>query len=185
MCRMRVLIALTVPLFALGANRAGAEPITLSFAFVASGFGVGAPVDPVSGSFFITFDNSQNLAEQTRGITISNLSIDLDSSPGFAYGAVADVLILGSSLNGVQTLVPGTNDFLFGIRNASTQPRAAFGFSYSQASAVAVYRGAATLTAAPAPIPEPATFTLVGAGAALALLKRRRHRCGQLPATLT
>jgi hypothetical protein len=172
---MRVLIAFAVPLFVLGANTARAEPITLSFDFVASGFGIGAPVDPVRGSFFITFDNSQDLAEQTAGITISNLNIELDSPPAFAYGAAADVLLLGTSLHGAQTLVPGTNDFLFGINNASTQPHAPFGFAYSQASAVAVFQGAATLTAA-APIPEPATFTLIGAAAAFALLHRRPRR---------
>jgi hypothetical protein len=176
MRRMRVLIVFVVALFAVGANRASAEPITLSFDFVGSGFGVGAPVDPVSGSFFITFDNSRNLSEQTSGITVSNLNIALDAPPGFAYGAIDDVLLLGGTLNGVQILGTGTNDFLFSIRNASTQPHAPFGFVYSQASVFDVFRGAATLTAAPAPIPEPATFTLVGAAAAGALLNRRRRR---------
>ena len=130
----RRVVALVVLLFTLGTSRAEAEPITLSFGFVASGFGSGAPVDPVTGSFTITFDNSTNLQEQTTGLTYYNLNIVLDSPPSFAYGRVADVLVLGAAVNGAQTLGGGTNDLLWGINNVSTNPVAAPGFTYAQAS---------------------------------------------------
>jgi hypothetical protein len=178
MRRVRIVFVAAAVLVAAGANRAEADPITLAFDFVASGFGTGAPVDPVTGSFVISFENAANLIEQTRGITVSNLNIALDSPPAFAYGAVADVLVVSGLVNGAQTLVPGTNDFLFGINNASTSPSVAFGFIYSQAPGLAVYRGGMTLTPAAAPVPEPATLTLLAAGGSGALLRRRRRRIG-------
>lgn len=169
----RVLVMLAALFLALGPARADAEIITVSFGFVASGFDAGAPVDPVTGSVSVTFDNSTDLMEQTTGIAVSGLNITLDSVPAFAYGAVADVLILGGLTSGAQTLAGGTNDFLFGVLNASTNPIPAGGFIYSQTPGFDVYRGDVELTAAP--IPEPATLTLFGAGAALALLRRRRR----------
>ena len=132
----RILGALMFLLFALASRPAGAEPITLSFGFIASGFGSGAPVDPVTGSFTITFDNSTDLREQTTGLTYYNLNIALDSAPSFAYGRVADVLVLGAAVDGAQTLGGGTNDLLWGINNVSTNPVAAPGFVYAQASSL-------------------------------------------------
>jgi hypothetical protein len=167
-----VSIAFPILLVVFSANRAAAETITLSFGFVASGFGVGAPVDPVTGSFRITFDNSTDLREQTTGIS-ANLNINLDSAPVFAYGSVADVLVLGSLRNGAQTLAPATNDFLLGILNVSTNPIPAGEFTYSQAFHEAVFEGPVTLTQTP--IPEPGTLTLLGSGAAIALARRRRR----------
>lgn len=166
-------IALPMFLVVFSANRAAAETITLSFGFVASGFGMGAPNDPVTGSFLITFDNSTDLREQTTGIS-AKLNIDLDSAPAFAYGSVADVLILGSLRNGAQTLAPGTNDFLLGILNVSTNPIPAGEFTYSQAFHRGVFEGPVTLTQAP--IPEPGTLTLLGSGAAIALARWRRRQ---------
>jgi hypothetical protein len=170
----RIVVALVVLLFALGTSRAEAEPITLSFGFIASGFGIGAPVDPVTGSFTITFDNSTNLQEQTIGLTYYNLNIVLDSAPSFAYGRDADVLVLGAAIDGAQTLGGGTNDLLLGIKNVSTNPVAAPGFTYAQASNSNSFRGNVVLTPFATPTPEPATLVLFGTGAAVALIRRRR-----------
>jgi len=87
----------------LGANRAEAEPITISYSWVASSFACvtgcagdsGAPVDPMTGAFVLTFDNSGNLMDQTAGLTFSDLNIPLDFAPAYGYAAVADGLVLG------------------------------------------------------------------------------------------
>ena len=52
----RVTLALLV--FGMSVASAHAAPITLTFDFKATGFAAGAPVEPVTGSFSITFDNT-------------------------------------------------------------------------------------------------------------------------------
>jgi len=170
----RIVVAVVVLLFALAASRAQAEPITFSSGFIASGFGDGAPVDPVIGSFTIAFDNSANLHDQTTGLTYHNLNLALDSAPSFDYGRFADVLVLGAALDGTLTVGSGTNDFFFDIYNASTNPVAGPAFTYAQASDYHIYTGGVVLTPFATPTPEPATLVLFGAGAAVALMRRRR-----------
>lgn len=173
-------IALATLLFTLSANRADADPIRLSVTFVASGFRTTAgasiaPVDPVTGSFSITFDNSADLREQSKGITVSNLNILLDGPLGFAYGALADGLIIGSLFNGAQTMAIGTNDILFGIANASTNPRPV-DLAYTQRSSDGIFQTfRVTMTFTPVATPEPTTLALLGSGLTVALLQRRRR----------
>jgi hypothetical protein len=174
MAARRWLIALVILVFAAGVSRAEAEPITLSFGFIATGFGPGAPVDPVTGSFTITFDNSTNLVDQTTGLTYSHLNIALDSAPSFSYGRVADVLVLGAAVNGAQTLGGATNDLLWGLNNVSSSPVAAPGFTYAQASHSNFFQGQVFLTPFAASTPEPASLVLIGTGA-LAIVGRRQR----------
>jgi PEP-CTERM motif-containing protein len=174
MLAKRIVVAVVGLLFALVTSRAEAESITLSSGFVASGFEDGAPVDPVIGSFTITFDNSTNLRDQTTGVTYHNLNLVLDSAPSFDYGRFADVLILGAAVGGTAEVGTGTNDFFFNIYDASTHPFAGPGFTYSQASGFHTFTGNVTLTPFATPTPEPGTLLLFGSGAAVALSRRRR-----------
>lgn len=173
-------IALATLSLTLGPNRAEADTIRLSATFVASGFRptLGssiAPVDPVTGSFSITFDNSADLREQSKGLTFSNLNIALDGPPGFAYGVVADALIIGSLFSGAQSVTGASNDFVFGINNASTHP-SPVDFAYAQRSSDAIFQTFnVTLTLTPAAVPEPTTLALLGTGMTVALLQRRRR----------
>ena len=87
-------------LFALAISSvtAKANTITLNYDFSASGFGIGAPVDPVTGSFSVTFDADANfIGDETSGIVVSNLNIPLDSAPSFTYVNAANVLYIGGS----------------------------------------------------------------------------------------
>jgi hypothetical protein len=169
----RMVVALVVLLVALGTSRAEAEPITLSFGFIASGFGPGAPVDPVTGSFTITFDNSTNVFEQTTGLTYHDFNIVVDSAPSFSYSRAEDGLGLGAALSGTDVLGTGTNDLLWSIRNVSTNPVAGPAFTYSQ-SGLDVFQGTFVLTPFATPVPEPATLVLFATGAAVAVIRRRR-----------
>jgi hypothetical protein len=161
--------------------RARAETISLSATFMASDFrptfGSNAPpVDPIVGSFSITFDNSVDLREQSIGITSFAVNIPLDGPPGFAYGAVADALIIGSLFDGAQTVGGGTNDIVFGINNPSTNP-SPVDMAYSQRSSDVPFisRNVTMTFFTPEVVPEPATLLLLGTGLAAACV-RRRHR---------
>ena len=87
--RFVVAVALALELLSLGASRAEADVITISYSWIASSFACvtgcggdpGAPVDPVTGAFVLTFNNSRNLVEQTAGLTVSGLNIPLGSYP--------------------------------------------------------------------------------------------------------
>jgi hypothetical protein len=171
MLTARVLIVLAAVILSLVGTRAAADPVTVSSGFLASGFGQGAPVDPVRGWFSVTFDNSDTLRDQTAGITL-HVNIPLDSAPAFGYGALADVLVLGASEQGAQTMGPGTNDFLFGLINVSTNP-IPVDFGYSQVGYPVVF-GARELVLAP--VPEPGTLILCGTGALVAWRASRRKR---------
>ena len=66
--------------------------------------GEAAPVDPVTGSFTITFDPTQTYTDETAGITLTGSNFTLDSSLGFDYsptGIDADELFVG----GVEVVV--------------------------------------------------------------------------------
>jgi hypothetical protein len=167
----RILVVLVVLLFALGAHRVEAEPMTLSYGFIATGFGPGALVDPVTGSFTITFDTSTRAFNETTGLTYSNFNIALDSAPSFDYAR--DGLTLGAAFGGTDFVGAGTSDFFFDILNVSTNPVAGPAFVYAQASNFQIYQGTVMLTPFPAPTPEPATLALFGTGAAVAFLRRR------------
>jgi len=162
MCGFRVASAFAVLLLGLGVNRAHADTITVSFDLVASGsrdiFGsdIGAPVDPVVGSFFIRFDNSRDLREHSSGISVSGLNLAADAPAGFAYGREADVLVIGSLFNGAQTVVSTTNDFVFGLRNVSTNPTPV-DFAYAQRSGATTFLSrSVAITLTPTATPEPA-----------------------------
>jgi len=173
----RIVIALVVLLVAIGAGRVEAEPITLSFGFPATGFESGAPVDPVTGSFTITFDNSASILNQTTGLTYHNLNLVLDSAPAFDYGHSGDGLTLGAlASGGANTVGTGENDFFFSILNVSTSPVAGPVLVYSQANIFRPFTGTFVLTPFATPTPEPRTVGLTVASAVgIAWITRRRR----------
>ncbi len=169
---LQVLVAGALLVCSFGARRADADTITVSANFVATGFRTGAPVDPVTGTFSVTFDNDVFTDGQTAGITLSNLNIAVDARPAFFYNPDLDLLILGSTFNGLFTVIHDTNDFFLTIGHASTAP-INVQLVYAQDGS-AVFRGAATLT--PTPIPEPSTLALAMIGVIGIALRERVRR---------
>ncbi len=169
-------LTLVVLAFALSVASAQANTITLNYDFSATGYGVSAPVDPVTGSFSVTFDNATDLIDVTSGITLTGLNIALDSAPSFTYLQSIDELSIGGLENGANNGVSQTNDFVLVLQNVSTAPSLAV-LSYVQSGTGPNdgFVGFGTLTPT-APVPEPASVTLLGLGLAGIGARRWRQR---------
>ena len=163
---------------------AQAAPITLNYDFTASGFGPGAPVDPVVGSFSVTFDNATNLSNVTSGFSLTGFNLPLDSAPAFNYfqhppgGPGPEQLQIGGLQGGAGVLTP-SDDFILVLNDVSTTPRV-IGLSYSRIATGDAVFGADELTLTPTEmppaIPEPASLTLLGLGLAGIGTRRWRQR---------
>ena len=96
-----------------------------SFSFTATGFGAGAPQDPVTGTVTFTFDNSAPFFNAADGAIVNGLEVDVNvfglNLPGawvpvLTYinnAMVPDVLAIGHSLNGT-VVNAGTDDWRVG-----------------------------------------------------------------------
>lgn len=158
----RSLILAVLSLCASGPAVVEATPLTDTYDLLASGFGPGAPQDPVSGSFTLTFDPSV----PTSGAAVDAISLDIAgqqyTTANTAFGFNGLDLFLGGSLNGTAVLA-GTNDFfLEGVVDARGEFTGGLSFVYSTAGTDTTF-AAGQVTASTA-IPEPPTGTLAAAG---------------------
>lgn len=162
-----------------------------SFQSYASGT---APVDPVTGSFTITFDPTQTYINDTSHITLNSLNISLGSALSFDYSptTLTDVndggpslvtlnaheLSVGGTYDGPQIIQygPATNDFWLFINDFDTSPT--FNqLGYAQTTADYNYfytiNNTGSVTATPTPLPG--SLLLLGAGLVrLTAFSRRR-----------
>lgn len=162
---------------------AHATPITGSLSFTATGFGAGAPHDPVVGTVTFSFDNAAPFFNAADGAIVNGVVVDVNvfglSLPGawvpvLTYinnAMVQDVLAIGHSLNGT-VVNPGTDDWRVAFNNISTNPTFRE-FAYSTSSSQSVF---VTTTGTASAVPEPATLTLLGVGLAAIRVARRRAR---------
>jgi hypothetical protein len=146
------------------------DKVTFSANTLQSGFGDKVPVDPVTGSFTITFDPTQTYTDATSGIALNTLNITLGSPLSFSFdpnkaaGSLpAGTLIVGGSGDGAGMVQysPPTNDFWLFITGFAKAP--AFDqLGYSQAVALDQslfftlnQTGSVTVTPVVAPPPPP------------------------------
>lgn len=178
--RSLILTALTA--CAPGLACVEAAPVTDTYDFLASGFGAGAPQDPVSGSFTLTFDPAVPLS----GAAVDAISLDIAgqqyTTANTAFGFNGLDLFLGGTLNGTAVLA-GTNDFFFeGVVNAQGLFTDSLSFVYSTAATDTTF--AAGQVTASTPIPEPPIWTLAAVAVLLALSAQAAIRPRSFPRAL-
>ncbi|WP_293458401.1 PEPxxWA-CTERM sorting domain-containing protein [Phenylobacterium sp.] len=169
---------------AMSAGQAGAVTITKIVDFSATGF-TGAPgvtpTDPVTGSFLITLDTTQDYTNDTADIQLLSLNIDLGSTLSFNYsttGAYAGWLYVGGLQLGPDFVQFFSNDFYLQLADFGTSP--SFNqLGYTKANGDYYYTtsptsGSVTLTD---PVPEPAAWALMllGFGGLGSALRRSRR----------
>ena len=175
-------------------SQAGAAMVTYDVTFSAndfqSAFGATPPVDPVVGSFRITFDPSQSypLTGTTSGIALLNtpsLNINLGSALSFAYGVSpcnADELVVGGISDGRSNIVysPATSDFWLFIDNFTSGSPSFVQLGYCQANLAGQYyytvNGTGSVTVTPvSPAPIPSALLLMGSGLLLGWRRFRKN----------
>jgi hypothetical protein len=109
-------------------NCAHAATVTETFDFSATNFafinGIPAPVDPVVGSFTLTFDPTSTYTDSTTGIVLNSLNIPLGSAISFDYNPTTDFLVVGGLNLGASTIAitPAQDDFYLQVNNFTTDP---------------------------------------------------------------
>ena len=172
---------------------AQAATVTDLVSFTAFGFSASGgtpPVDPVTGSFTISFDPSQTYNDVSTGITLDTLNIALGSALTFSYsptGVSADELRVGGASDGADKVQfsPPTDDFWLYIDNFTTAPSFQQ-VGYAQVAAgpnifftvdAAGSGGTVTVTPVTSGVPEPASWAvmLAGFGGLGAAIRSRRR----------
>jgi hypothetical protein len=129
-----------------------------------------APVNPVTGSFTISFDPTLDYTDSTTGISLNSLNIVLGSTLSFTYNHTNDFLQVGGLANGAGTIQysPSTDDFylqIFGL-GAGTPTFNQLGYtqtSYSSDNYFYTLNQTGTVSATPitAAVPEPSTWAML------------------------
>ena len=169
--------------------RSQADVTTYDVEFTANSFVVGsgpdpAPVDPVIGSFQVTFDPTLTYVNNTIDISLNSLNIALGSALSFSYDPDSDpfgggTLIVGGTASGPGTITfnPSTNDFWLFITDFSTAPAfEQLGYTQSAVSNNNLFftlnqTGSVNVSNA---IPEPSSLLLISAAASAFCFTRRR-----------
>jgi hypothetical protein len=140
------------------------------------------PVDPVQGSFTITFDPAQNYANETTGITLNYLNINLNSDLAFTYYQSSKSLWVGGSENGAMTIAQSDSDFylqIYDLTSLTTGPSFVY-LAYTQGVIFHTWH-AEVITGNASAVPLPPSILLMGSGLlSMALLGRRKRRFGRI-----
>jgi hypothetical protein len=171
--RLRTLGVAAISLCAFPLTPAFAIQVTLSF--TVSGFGAGAPTDPVTGSF--TYD-APSITSDPTSLTAVNLTIG-----GRAYtlaevgsDTVQSEAVIGGVVNGVDAVDFGTDDFFLTWTPVSSVP-GVFVYATSNTSTFEGTNFTQFNVTAATPVPEPSTWAMMAVGfAGLGFLGYRKTR---------
>lgn len=160
-----------------------AQAATITLSFTASGFGTGAPTDPVSGSFTYEADSIDSAINSLQAVS---LNID-----GHAYtlGEVSftplggNIDLIYGSFFGLAILATA-NDFWLSFDRV-TGTGIDISYATSNVQDIFITRNFTNFSRTVGtanPVPAPATWGLLALGLAAAALRRRRAVPVQMPA---
>src|SRR5947209_3943424 len=130
-----------------------------------------APVDPIFGSFTITYDPTVSVTNQLTGP--GSININVSTALVFSYDSTLDELWIGGAASGATAIPIGVNDFSLEIDSPATAP-SFIHLSYSKAGyppssnpVWVSFSGSASAS------PEPASLVLFAGGLLLVATVRR------------
>ena len=192
-CRLLLAMSTSWPILCIVAaisSPVNASIVTLTYSFTATGFtslpssGSAIPQDPITGSVTLTFDPTKFTAPSTVdaiSLTILGHTYTL-AEVSFEEALIGKPQVFGS-VNGLNNIMPGTNDFLLNLYLQPDGTVAGGGqFVYTVSSNIANQfaagfgSGSVPVALVPASIPEPPALALLGLGLfGVALARRRSH----------
>lgn len=192
---MKRILAATAALMVLfsGPSFAGVITRQIDFSFtgfvqVGSGPAIPPPVNPVIGSFTLTFDPTLGHTNQSAGLVLNNLNLTLGSTAGFTFFQPQDILILGGLGSGAQVIASNTFDFSVRIDHFMTAPIIgsagysqggriyAAGTSFLGTNPIGNLSSTLTVKDPSVQVPEPLTLSLFSVALVGAAALRRRRK---------
>ena len=184
---MNRFLLIAAAIAASSSSAASAALISQTYDFTAGPFTTAdngtAPVQTVTGSLSLTFDDNLTVVDQT-GVTVNNLSLNFQTPVLYSYFASNNVLAFRSTNFGFSGGLPNrdVNGFFMTIRNATSIDPLNFNgtFAYSRvgfndtASTRTLIFGVGNV---PGAVPEPATWMmmLMGFGLIGGTMRRKRQ----------
>jgi hypothetical protein len=170
---------------------ASAGTIVTNINFTASGFkavfnpGVVAPIDPVHGSFTLTFDPTlfYDFGDADSNLVLNSINVPLNAQSGipqFLYEPSSQQLLIGMSYNGGGSQGSGSDDFMLSLFLGF--PYDANYFSYVQVLNNYLYEASSVTFTIDPPLPTattplpPSVLMLVTSIGGLGLVGWRRRR---------
>ena len=165
--KLMAMVAALMVTFAV-VSQANASLVTEFVKFTATDFSFDPPFTTVEGSFTVTYDPTVLYDDETSGITLNSLNIELGSPLAFSYHNHS--LQVGGLNAGVIGVDPGTDDFNLWIWDFPMESEGLF-FIYSQYLTPPYVTGSRwfsyTITVEASevtPIPLPSGILLFGSG---------------------